>query len=494
MKSGELNKLTALELASAIKAKKISVPEAVSAYMDNIEKNDKQFNAFLTVASEKALECAVEVQAKIDKGEVLSPLAGVPVSLKDNISTEGIETTCASKMLKGYKPVYNAAVVEKLERAGMIIIGKNNMDEFALGCSGETEAFGAIRNPWDVTRSAGDGSAAAVIAGETPLALGTDTGGYIRQPCAFCGITGINPTYGSVSRYGIIANVSSMDQAGPVGQNIEDCAALLSIISGSDERDSTCLIKEPFEFDLTAGVPADSMKGVRIGVPANVTSGAITPLDDDIKNAVFAAVKEYEAAGASIEEFEMPLMDYVIPAYCIIGSAELSSNLAKFDGLKFGYRSGDAKTLSDVYKLSRTEGFGMEVKRRIMLGSFVLSAEQYEIYFKKAQQVRILIRDAYKKLFERFDFILSPVTAAAAHKPGEYIDDPMKTYMGDIFTASVNLAGLPAAALPCGFNKQGMPVGFQLIGNTFSENKLINAGRVFQSRTNFHTIKPGKKS
>jgi aspartyl-tRNA(Asn)/glutamyl-tRNA(Gln) amidotransferase subunit A len=479
----------ALELSAAIRAKKLSVSEAVNTYIKAIEKNGKKFNTFLTVAKESALSRAREVQIQIDNGEILSPLAGVPIALKDNISTMGIETTCASKILKGYKPVFNATVTEKLERAGLIVIGKLNMDEFAMGGSSETGAFGAVRNPWNVSHTAGGssgGSAAAIAAGEIPLALGTDTGGSIRQPCSFCGVTGIKPTYGSVSRYGIAAYASSLDQTGPMGQNIEDCAALLSIISGPDERDSTCFIKKPFDFE---SIFEKNIKGVKIGLPVNYLSGN-AKTEEDVKTAILAAAKEFEAAGAIIEDFEMPLMDYTIPVYCIVGFAEASSNLAKYDGLKYGYRSVSAKTLSEVYKFSRGEGFGLEVKRRIMLGSLMLSSGYYDTYYRKAMQARALIKDAYNKLFKQFDIILSPVTPNTAFKLEQNIDDPMEKYMGDIFNASVNLAGLPAAALPCGFDKQGLPIGFQLIGDAFMENKLINAACVYQNRTDYHNKRP----
>ena len=477
---------SALELSTLIKTKKISAVEAASAYIDIIEKNDSRYNAFLTVSKEKALTRAQEVQSRIDKSENLSPLAGVPIAIKDNISTEGIETTCASKMLKGYTPVFNAAVIEKLEKAGMVVIGKLNMDEYAMGGSSETGAEGPVHNPWDVARVAGGssgGSAAAVIAGETPIALGSDTGGSIRQPCAFCGVTGIKPTYGSVSRYGLLAYASSLDQIGPIGQSIEDCAALLSIISGPDTRDSTCVIEKPFEF----GEPKSKLEGVKIGVPRNYFGSGI---DDEVKNAVLAVAKELEAAGATIEEFEMPLMDYLIPTYYIIACAEASSNLSRYDGLKYGYRSANAQSLSEVYRLSRNEGFGLEVKRRIMLGSFVLSSGYYDAYYKKALQVRALIKDAYTKLFTKYDMILSPVAPTTAYKIGDNIGDPMKMYMGDIYTVSINLAGLPSAALPCGFDSAGLPIGFQLIGDAFSENKIIGAARVYQFRTDYHLKRP----
>jgi aspartyl-tRNA(Asn)/glutamyl-tRNA(Gln) amidotransferase subunit A len=482
---------SALELAALIKAKKLGVVEAASWYINIIEKNDSRYNAFLAVSKEKALTRAKEIQSQVDKGgavngEALSPLAGVPIAVKDNISTDGIETTCASKMLGGYTPVFNAAVIQKLEKAGMVVVGKLNMDEYAMGGSSETGACGPVHNPWDIARVAGGssgGSATAVAAGEIPIALGSDTGGSIRQPCAFCGVTGIKPTYGSVSRYGLIAYASSLDQIGPIGQNINDCAALLSIISGPDIRDNTCVIEKPFEFSE----PPASLDGVKIGLPRNYFGSGI---DDEVKSAVLAVAKEFGALGAIIEEFEMPLMDYMIPAYYIIACAEASSNLSRYDGLKYGYRSADAQSLSEVYRFSRNEGFGLEVKRRIMLGSFVLSSGYYDAYYKKALQVRALIKDAYTKLFTKYDMILSPVAPTTAYKIGENSGDPMKMYMGDIYTVSINLAGLPAAALPCGFDRAGLPIGFQLIGDAFSENKLIGAARVYQARTEYHVKRP----
>jgi len=480
--------MSALELSAAIKDKKIGVIEAVNAYISRIESNDGGINAFHTVSKEYALVRAAAVQAQIDAGEPLSPLAGVPIALKDNISTKGIETACSSKILEGYTPVFNATVADKLEQAGMIVLGKLNMDEFAMGGSSETGAFGQVHNPWDISRVPGGssgGSAAAVAGRETPMALGSDTGGSIRQPCAFCGVTGIKPTYGAVSRFGLLAYASSLDQIGPIGRNIDDCAALLSAISGPDERDSTCVIKQPFDFSAAAN---GRMDGIKIGLPRNYYGDGI---DEDIKRAVLAAAEELKAAGAQIEEFDMPMMDYMVPAYYIIACAEASSNLSRYDGLKYGYRSAEAKTLSEVYRLSRSEAFGIEVKRRIMLGSFVLSSGYYDAYYKKALQVRAMLKDAYAGLFGRFDMILSPVTPTSAYKIGENVDSPMKMYMGDIYTVSVNLAGLPAVALPCGFDKGGLPIGFQLIGDTFSENKLVEAARVYQQRTCYHTKSPG---
>ncbi|MCL2496217.1 MAG: Asp-tRNA(Asn)/Glu-tRNA(Gln) amidotransferase subunit GatA [Clostridiales bacterium] len=479
--------MSALELAAAIKAKKLGVAEVVNAYLKAIEKTDKRLNAFLTLTKNSALARAEKIQARVDAGDIPSPLAGVPIAIKDNISTLGIETTCASKMLGGYTPVYNATVIDKLEQAGMIVMGKLNMDEFAMGGSSETGVKGPVHNPWDISRVAGGssgGSAAAVCGREIPLALGSDTGGSIRQPCAFCATTGIKPTYGAVSRYGLVAYASSLDQIGPIGGNIDDCAALLSLISGPDEKDSTCIVEKPLAFDEPKTA---CLAGLKIGLPRNYFSDGI---DEDIKRAVLAAAWEFAAAGAIIEEFDMPMMEYMVHAYYIIACAEASSNLSRYDGLKYGYRRAGVNTLAEVYRLSRSEGFGLEVKRRIMLGSFVLSSGYYDAYYKKALQTRALIKDAYNSLFERFDMILSPVAPTAAYKLGENVDDPIKMYMGDIYTVSVNLAGLPAVALPCGFNEQGLPVGLQLIGNAFTEQKLVGAARVYQSRTDHHTKAP----
>ncbi|MCL2077921.1 MAG: Asp-tRNA(Asn)/Glu-tRNA(Gln) amidotransferase subunit GatA [Oscillospiraceae bacterium] len=478
--------MNALELSKLIKAKELSVSEAADACINAADKN--RYNAFLALNKDSALKRAEEIQKKINAGEEISPLAGVPIAVKDNISTTGLETTCASKMLGGYIPVYNATVIDKLEQAGMIVVGKLNMDEFAMGGSSETGNKGAVLNPWDSERVAGGssgGSAAAVAGREIPLSLGSDTGGSIRQPCAFCGVTGIKPTYGSVSRYGLIAYASSLDQIGVIGNNIDDCAAMLSVISGTDNRDSTCVIEKPFDF---AEAYDKRLDGVKIGLPRNYFAQGI---DGGVKRAVLAAAKELEAAGAIVEEFDMPLTEYMVSAYYIIACAEASSNLSRYDGLKYGYRSPNAKTLSEVYRFSRSEGFGAEVKRRIMLGSFVLSSGYYDAYYKKALQTRALIKQEYNRLFEGFDMLISPVAPTTAYKLAENLNDPMKMYMGDIYTVSVNLAGLPAVSLPCGFDEKGLPVGFQLIGDAFSEEKLVGAARVYQNRTEYYKMKPG---
>jgi len=480
--------MTALELSAAMRTGRLGVAEVLHAHFNKIEAEGTRYNAFLALSKERALIRAEEIQACIHAGEALSPLAGVPIAIKDNLSTAGIETTCASKMLEGYVPVFNATVIDRLEQADMIVVGKLNMDEFAMGGSSETGTFGPVRNPWDVSRVAGGssgGSAAAIAGREIPLALGSDTGGSIRQPCAFCGVTGIKPTYGAVSRYGLIAYASSLDQIGPMGRNIDDCAALLSIISGPDGKDSTCIIDRPFSFAENSN---ERLEGLRIGLPRNYFESSI---DEDVKRAVLAAANEFETAGAVVDEFDMPMMDHIVHAYYIIACAEASSNLSRYDGLKYGYRSKNANTLAEVYRLSRSEGFGLEVKRRIMLGSFVLSSGYYDAFYKKALQARALIKDAYNDLFKRYDMILSPVAPTTAYKLGENIDDPMKMYMGDIYTVSVNLAGLPAVALPCGFDQQGLPVGFQLIGDAFTEDKLIGAARAYQSRTDHYKKQPG---
>ena len=482
-------KMNALELASAIKDRKLGVAEVVSAHLARIEKSNN--NTFLEVSKENALVRAGIIQARIDDGENVSPLAGVPVAIKDNISTAGIKTTCASRILDNYIPVYNAAVVDRLENAGMIVVGKLNMDEFAMGGSSETGAFGAVHNPWDTNRVAGGssgGSAAAIAGGEIPMTLGSDTGGSIRQPCSFCGVTGIKPTYGAVSRYGLLAYASSLDQIGTLGRNIGDCAAFLSIISGPDSRDSTCIIDRSFNFETSH---AQRLDGVRIGLPRNYFDVGI---EEEVKRTVLLAADELEESGAVIEEFEMPMMNYMIPAYYVIAAAEASSNLSRYDGIKYGYRSEKAKILSEVYRLSRSEGFGLEVKRRIMLGSFVLSSGYYDAYYKKALQARTIIKDAYNSIFERFDMIISPVAPTTAYKLGENLDDPMKMYLGDIYTVSINLAGLPAVSLPCGFDGNGLPVGMQLIGSPFREDMLVNAASVYQRRTDYHTKRPGGKT
>lgn len=486
---------SALELGQMIQKKEISSVEATKAYIEKIKLKDGDINSFVTVLEDEAIKQAEEAQKKIDSGERLSPLAGVPMAVKDNICTKDILTTCSSKMLYNFKPPYNAESVKRLKDAGAVIVGKTNMDEFAMGGSTETSFFGAAKNPFDTNRVPGGssgGSAAAVSAGLIPYAIGSDTGGSIRQPCCFCGVSGIKPTYGGVSRYGLVAFASSLDQIGPIGKNIKDCAEVLRIIGGHDEKDSTSVKNNVYDFSDCFD---ENIRGMKIGLPVNYFGSGS---DADIEEAVYKCAKTLTELGAEVCEFEMPAVKYAVPTYYIIACAEASSNLSRYDGIKYGYRSSKGEGLSDVFFNSRSEGFGMEVKRRIMLGSFVLSSGYYDAYYKKGLQVRGIIKESFNKAFDKFDMILSPVAPTTAFKIGENISDPLKMYLGDIYTVSVNLAGIPAVSVPCGFDRKGLPIGMQLIGQTFSENKLIKAAYAYQQNTDFqnkvHEIMKGGKA
>ena len=475
--------MSALELGRKIRAKEVGVKEAAQAYLSAIEETDGEINSYITVMKEEALAEADEVQKKIDAGELTGPLAGVPVAVKDNMCTKGTLTSAASKILENFIPPYSATAVEKLKEGGAVILGKVNMDEFAMGGSTETSYYGITKNPWDLTRVPGGssgGSAAAVAAKLAPYALGSDTGGSIRQPCAFNNLTGIKPTYGAVSRYGLLAYASSLDQIGPIGRNIEDCAAALSQISGKDVKDSTSIIDRPFDFSqaLVSGI-----KGKKIGLPKNYYGEGLAK---DVKERILEAAKTFEALGAQVEEFEMPNVDYAVPAYYIVACAEASSNLSRYDGIKYGFRSAQAENILDIYYKSRSEGFGAEVKRRIMLGSFVLSSGYFDAYYKKALQVRGMIKASFDEAFEKYDMILSPVSPTTAYTIGGQISDPIAMYMADIYTVSVNLSGIPAVALPCGMDSEGLPVGMQLIGKAFSEETLVAAAAEYQRATDFH--------
>lgn len=478
--------MTALELGKKIQSKEIGVVEITKTVLDNIDKLDKKYNAFITI-NDNALKQAEILQKKINSGELKSPLAGVPMAVKDNISTKGILTTCASKMLGNYKPIYNATVIDRLENQGALLIGKLNMDEFAMGSTSETSYFGTVKNPWDTSRVPGGssgGSAAAVAAGEVYYTLGSDTGGSIRIPASFCGVTGIKPTYGSVSRYGLIAYASSLEQIGPLARNAEDCAAVLSVISGYDENDATCINKKPFDFtDLFK----TDIKGMKIGIPLEYFADGVEP---DVKEKVLEAAKKFEELGAEVEEFSLNFTQYAIPAYYIIAFAEASSNLSRYDGIKYGYRPQNIKDLESLYIKARSEGFGTEVKRRIMLGSFVLSSGYYEAYYKKALQVRTLIKQEFDKVFEKYDLIISPVSPTTALKIGHSLSDPLKMYLGDIYTVSLNIAGLPGMVFPCGFDRNNLPVGIQLVGKHFAEKTLIRAAYSFHQATDFHKKSP----
>ena len=470
--------LTAVELGKKIKSGETSAVEAAKESIASINKLESKINAFVTVIDEKKiLEAADNVQKRIEAGELTGPLAGVPVAIKDNMCTNGILTTCSSKILGNFVPPYTATAVENLENAGAIIVGKTNMDEFAMGSTTETSFYGATANPWDTTKVPGGssgGSAAAVAANEVPFALGSDTGGSIRQPSSYCGVTGMKPTYGTVSRYGLIAYGSSLDQIGPIAKDVADVAAALEAIASHDKRDSTSVNRQNTEFTkmLEGGV-----KGLKIGIPKDYFSDGLNP---EVRDAVLNAAEVLKSLGAEVEEFDLSLVDYAIPAYYVIASAEASSNLARFDGVKYGYRTPEYEELHEMYKKTRTEGFGSEVKRRIMLGSFVLSSGYYDAYYIKALKTKSLIKQAFNKAFLKYDCILGPVAPTTAPKIGSSLADPISMYLGDIYTISANLAGLPGISLPCGFDKDGMPIGMQLLGDCFAEDKILRAAYAFE--------------
>ena len=477
-----LMSLTAVELGRKIKEKEVTVEEAVTAALDAIEKREAQVHSFVTVDREGALKRAKEVQAKIDAGELTGPLAGVPVAIKDNMCTKGLLTTCSSKILYNFIPTYTAEAVLNLEKAGAVILGKTNMDEFAMGSTTETSAYGVTKNPWNtghVPGGSSGGSCAAVAAEECSYALGSDTGGSIRQPSSFCGVTGIKPTYGTVSRYGLIAYGSSLDQIGPIAKDVTDCATILEAIASHDVKDSTSVQRE--DYDFTAAL-VDDVRGMKIGIPRDYFGDG---LDPEVKAAVLGAAKKLEEKGAIVEEFDLSLVEYAIPAYYVIACAEASSNLARFDGVKYGYRTEQYDGLHNMYKKTRSEGFGAEVKRRIMLGSFVLSSGYYDAYYLKALRTKALIKQAFDKAFEKYDVILGPAAPTTAPKLGESLSDPLKMYLGDIYTISVNLAGLPGITLPCGTDQSGLPIGLQLISDCFAEKKIIRAAYAYEQTRSY---------
>ena len=477
-----LMSLTAVELGRKIKEKEVTVEEAVTAALDAIEKREAQVHSFVTVDREGALKRAKEVQAKIDAGELTGSLAGVPVAIKDNMCTKGLLTTCSSKILYTFVPTYTAEAVLNLEKAGAVILGKTNMDEFAMGSTTETSAYGVTKNPWNtghVPGGSSGGSCAAVAAEECSYALGSDTGGSIRQPSSFCGVTGIKPTYGTVSRYGLIAYGSSLDQIGPIAKDVTDCATILEAIASHDVKDSTSVQRE--DYDFTSAL-VDDVRGMKIGIPRDYFGDG---LDPEVKVAVLGAAKKLEEKGAIVEEFDLSLVEYAIPAYYVIACAEASSNLARFDGVKYGYRTEQYDGLHNMYKKTRSEGFGAEAKRRIMLGSFVLSSGYYDAYYLKALRTKALIKQAFDKAFEKYDVILGPAAPTTAPKLGESLSDPLKMYLGDIYTISVNLAGLPGITLPCGTDQSGLPIGLQLIGDCFAEKKIIRAAYAYEQTRSY---------
>jgi len=476
---------TIAELSQDLAAKKISSVELTQLYIDRIKNLDQQLNSFITLTPESALHEAKQADALRAQGKA-GRLTGIPIAQKDIFCTQGIKTSCASKILDNFISPYDATAVQKLKQAGTVLLGKTNMDEFAMGSSNETSFYGPVRNPWDLDRVPGGssgGSAAAVAAALVPGATGTDTGGSIRQPAALCGITGLKPTYGRISRYGMIAFASSLDQGGPMTRTAEDAALMLNAMAGFDERDSTSINMPVPDYTATLN---DSIEGLRIGLPKEFFSNGIDP---DVAKTIEAAVKEYEKLGATIHEIHLPNTSLSIPAYYVIAPAECSSNLARFDGVRYGYRCENPVDLEDLYKRSRSEGFGSEVKRRIMVGTYALSAGYYDAYYLKAQQVRGLIRRDFLEAFKKVDVILGPTSPTLAFKIGEKTDDPISMYLSDIYTIAVNLAGLPGISIPAGF-AQKLPVGMQLISNFFEEARLLNIAHHYQKVTDWHTRLP----
>ena len=480
-----LRDLTALELGAAIKGGEVSVKEAVQAALDQISTQDDKLNAFITVTGRRALDRAEKLQAGVRDAE--SPLYGVPMAIKDNICTKGIRTTCASKILGNFAPPYDATAAERLERAGAVSLGKLNMDEFAMGSTSETSFYGPVRNPWDLERVPGGssgGAAAAVAAGMGWYAVGSDTGGSIRQPASYCGVTGMKPTYGAVSRYGLIAYASSLDQIGPLCRDAADCAAVLDALMGRDPRDGTSL--DGGYGCLLAELSGD-IRGMKIGLPVDCYGEG---LDGEVKAAVLAAAGVLKDRGGEIVELSFPVMEYVVPAYYIIAAAEASSNLSRFDGVKYGWRAAEYDGLTDLYRKTRTQGFGAEVKRRILLGTFVLSSGYYDAYYKKALQVKAVVKEAFDQAFQRCGLLLTPVAPTTAPRLGESLSDPLQMYLSDIYTVSVNLAGLPGLSMPCGFDSKSLPIGAQLVGPHFGEGRLLNAAHAFQQDTGYHKRAP----
>ncbi|MBU4226720.1 Asp-tRNA(Asn)/Glu-tRNA(Gln) amidotransferase subunit GatA [bacterium] len=482
-----LNQLTAHEAINLIKKKRITAYEIMQDIFNQIDKVDNLIKAFLVINREEALKQAKEIDIKVKNGEKLPPLAGVTVAVKDIIATRGTETTCGSKILKGFIPPYNATVINRLKEAGAIIIGKTNMDEFAMGSSTENSAFGPTRNPWDLERVPGGssgGSAAAVAADETIVALGTDTGGSIRQPASLCGMVGLKPTYGRVSRYGLIAYASSLDQIGPITKDVIDCALIMKVISGIDSHDSTSANLPVPDYINSC---REGIEDLRIGVPQEYF---IEGIDQEVKIAIERTLKLFESLGAKVEEVSLPHTEYSLPAYYLIATAEASSNLARYDGVQYGYRADNYKDLSFMYKKTRSEGFGNEVKRRIMLGTYALSSGYYDAYYLKAQKVRTLIKEDFDKAFEKYDILITPTSPTPAFKLNEKVADPLTMYLSDIYTIPVNLAGIPAISLNCGYSKSNLPIGLQIIGKHFSEETILRAAFNFEQNNEIEKKKP----
>lgn len=478
----EITNLTVHELKEKLAKKEITIPQIVESYVDRIGEKEEQVKSFITILEEQAKKQAEQIQSKKEAGEEVGSLAGIPIGIKDNICTKGIKTTCASKMLENFVSPYDATVIEKVKQEEMIPLGKLNMDEFAMGGSTEYSAFYKTRNPWDLSRVPGGssgGSAAAVAANMVPWALGSDTGGSIRQPAAFCGVVGLKPTYGLVSRYGLVAFASSLDQIGPITKDVEDAALLLNVITGHDVKDTTSENKE--KIDYTASLKQD-VKGMKIGIPKEYYGEGI---DSQVNEKLKEAIAIYKKLGAQVEEFSLDIVDYSLATYYIIACAEASSNLGRFDGIRYGYRAPDFSNLKELYRYSRSEGFGEEVKRRIILGTYVLSSGYYDAYYKKAQQVRTLVRKDFEEAFKKYDFLLTPTAPNVAFKIGSKTKDPLEMYLADICTVPVNIAGLPGISIPCGVNQEGMPIGMQLIGPRFGEQTILQAAYTFEQEIQF---------
>ena len=474
--------LTVHELQEKLAKKEITIEEIAKAYAERISDKEKDIEAFVTVQAEEAIEKAKQIQEKIDSGEIKGELAGIPIGIKDNICVKGTKTTCSSKMLENFVSPYDASVIEKLNSENLISLGKLNMDEFAMGSSTENSYFKTTRNPWDLNKVPGGssgGSAAAVAAQMVPWALGSDTGGSIRQPASLCGVVGLKPTYGLVSRYGLVAFASSLDQIGPITKDVKDAALLLNLIAGHDKKDTTSV--DVPEKDYTKSLSGD-IKGLKIGVPKEFFGEGI---NEDVNNRLKESIEIYKKLGAEVEEISLDVAEYALAAYYIIACAEASSNLGRFDGIRYTYRAPEFKNLKELYRKTRSEAFGSEVKRRIILGTYVLSSGYYDAYYKKAQQVRTLVMKKFNEAFEKYDVILTPTSPITAFNIGEKSSNPMEMYLADICTVSINIAGVPAISIPCGLNSEGMPVGMQLIGNKFEEEKILNAAYAFEKEYKF---------
>lgn len=483
----ELYELTVHELRDKLAKKEITSEEITKSFINRIEEKEPDVKAFVNKTTDVAIEKAKQVDEKRKAGEKLSDLAGIPIGIKDNICTKGVKTTCSSKMLENFVSPYDATVMEKVNDENLIMLGKLNMDEFAMGASTEYSYFKKTSNPWNLNKVPGGssgGSAAAVASGMVPWALGSDTGGSVRQPSAFCGTVGLKPTYGLVSRYGLVAFASSLDQIGTITKDVEDNAMLLNVIAGHDRRDSTSVDVE--KKDYTKAL-INNVKGLKIGMPKEYFGEGINP---EVKEAIMKVAKKYEELGATVEECSISVTDYALATYYIIACAEASSNLGRFDGIRYGYRTENFKNLKDIYRNSRSEGFGPEVKRRIILGTYVLSSGYYDAYYKKAQKVRTIVKNAFKELFEKYDVLLTPTSPTVAFDIGTRSNNPLEMYLADICTVSINIGGVPAMSVPCGLDSEGMPIGFQLIGNHFDEETLYRAAYTYEQNTDFKSNKP----